>query len=166
MLIFFLVQSHKNQIVARAKERAILVAEMNHHMRNALRPLALIMASPDTGERLRMLDIATDRMDHLLTDLLPTVGTASKPRYYWLFSRSFRVCLLRHGKALSRLLSLTWKFQGGVDESSFGLASAQARGFAERFMLDFNSVFTHVETMRQCNPCVTSTAFHSYANRN
>jgi hypothetical protein len=82
MLIFFLVQSHKNQIVARAKERAIIVAEINHHMRNAITPLALIMASPDTGERLRILDIATDRMDHVLTELLPTVGTTGKPRFY------------------------------------------------------------------------------------
>jgi hypothetical protein len=82
MLIFFLVQSHKNQMVARAKERAILVAEINHHMRNAITPLALIMASPDTRERLRILDLATDRMDHVLTELLPTVGTASKPRFY------------------------------------------------------------------------------------
>jgi hypothetical protein len=82
VLIFFLVQSSKNQIVARAKERAIMVAEINHHMRNAITPLALIMASPDTGERLRILDIATDRMDHVLTELLPTVGTTSKPRFY------------------------------------------------------------------------------------
>jgi hypothetical protein len=82
MLIFFLVQSHKDQIVARAKERAIMVAEINHHMRNAITPLALIMASPDTSERLRVLDIATDRMDHVLTELLPTVGTTSKPRFY------------------------------------------------------------------------------------
>ena len=82
MLIFFLVQSNKNQMVARAKERAIMVAEINHHMRNAITPLALIMASPDAGERLRILDIATDRMDHVLTELLPTVGTASEPRFY------------------------------------------------------------------------------------
>jgi hypothetical protein len=82
MLVFFLVQSNKNQIVARAKERAIMVAELNHHIRNAITPLALIMASPDTGERLRILDLATDRMDHVLTELLPTVGTTSKPRYY------------------------------------------------------------------------------------
>ena len=82
MLIFFLVQSHKNQMVARAKERAIMVAEINHHKRNAITPLALIMASPDTRERLRILDLATDRMDHVLTELLPTVGTTSKPRFY------------------------------------------------------------------------------------
>jgi len=80
MLVFFLVQSHKNQIVARAKERAIIVAEVNHHIRNAITPLAL--ASPDTGERLRILDIATDRLDYVLTNLLPTAGAASEPRYY------------------------------------------------------------------------------------
>ena len=82
VLIFFLVQSHKNQIVSRAKERAIIVAEVNHHIRNAMTPLALVMASPDAGERLRILDMATDRVDHVLTDLLPTVGTTSKPRFF------------------------------------------------------------------------------------
>jgi len=82
VLVFFLVQSHKNQIVARAKERAIMVAEVNHHIRNAMTPLALVMASPDTGERLRILDMATDRLDHVLTDLLPTVGSTSKPRFF------------------------------------------------------------------------------------
>jgi hypothetical protein len=82
MLVFFLVPSHKNQIVARAKERAIIVAEINHHIRNAMTPLALVMSSPDTGERLRMLDMATDRVDHVLTDLLPTAGATSEPRYY------------------------------------------------------------------------------------
>jgi hypothetical protein len=82
MLVFFLVQNNKNQIVARAKERAIIVAEVNHHIRNAMTPLALVMSSPDTGERLRILDIATDRVDHVLTDLLPTAGAASAPRYY------------------------------------------------------------------------------------
>jgi hypothetical protein len=82
VLVFFLVQSHKNQIVERAKERAIIVAEVNHHIRNAMTPLALVMASPDTGERLRILDMATDRVDHVLTDLLPTAGATSEPRYY------------------------------------------------------------------------------------
>ncbi len=82
VLVFFLVQSDKNQIVARAKERAIIVAEVNHHIRNAMTPLALVMASQDTGERLRVLDLATDRLDYVLTNLLPTVGTTTKPRFY------------------------------------------------------------------------------------
>lgn len=82
ILLFFLVQSHRNQMLARAKERAIMVAEINHHVRNAFTPLALIMASPDAGERLRVLDLATDRVDHVLTNLLPTVGSTSKPRFY------------------------------------------------------------------------------------
>ncbi len=82
VMVFFLVQSHKNQIVARAKERAIIVAEVNHHIRNAMTPLALVMASQDTGERLRILDMANDRVDYVLTDLLPTVGSTSKPRFF------------------------------------------------------------------------------------
>jgi hypothetical protein len=82
VLVFFLVQNNKNQIVARAKERAIIVAEVNHHVRSAMTPLVLVMASPDTGERLRILDMAADRLDYVLTDLLPTVGSTSKPRFY------------------------------------------------------------------------------------
>lgn len=82
VMVFFLVQSHKNQIVASAKERAIIVAEVNHHIRNAMTPLALVMASEDTGERLRILDMANDRVDYVLTDLLPTVGSTSKPRFF------------------------------------------------------------------------------------
>jgi hypothetical protein len=82
ILVFFLVQSHKNQIVARAKERAIIVAEVNHHIRNAMTPLALVMSSQDTGERLRILDMANERVDYVLTDLLPTVGSTSKPRFF------------------------------------------------------------------------------------
>jgi hypothetical protein len=82
VLIFFLVQNNKNQIAARAKERAIIVAEVSHHIRNALTPLALVMTSPDTGERLRILDMATDRVDRVLTDLLLTAGNTSKPRFF------------------------------------------------------------------------------------
>jgi hypothetical protein len=82
LLALFLSQSRKNQAVARAKERAIIVAEVSHHIRNAMTPLAMVMASPDTNERLRMLDMATERVDYVLTDLLPTVGSASEPRFF------------------------------------------------------------------------------------
>src|ERR1700721_2667612 len=44
-LVFFLVQSNKNQIVARAKERAIMVAEGNHQQAALFLILQLVMAT-------------------------------------------------------------------------------------------------------------------------
>jgi hypothetical protein len=62
--------------------RAIIIAEMNHHIRNAMTPLVLGVSSNDINERLRTLDQATDRVDHVLTELLPTAGSATKPRFF------------------------------------------------------------------------------------
>ena len=82
VVLVFLRRRHQREIVARAKERAIIVAEMNHHIRNAMTPLVLGVSSDDLNERLRTLDQATDRVDYVLTDLLPTSGSAGKPRYF------------------------------------------------------------------------------------
>jgi hypothetical protein len=82
VVLIFLYHRHEQEVVARAKERAIIVAEMNHHIRNAMTPLALGLSSDDVNERMRTLDQATDRLDHVLTHLLPTVGSTSRPRYF------------------------------------------------------------------------------------
>jgi hypothetical protein len=82
VVLVFLYHRHEQEVVARAKERAIIVAEMNHHIRNAMTPLVLGFSSDDVNERLRTLDQATDRVDHVLTDLLPTVGSTTRPRYF------------------------------------------------------------------------------------
>ena len=82
VVLIFLYRRHENEIMLRARERAIIIAEMNHHIRNAMTPLVMGISSEDIGERLRTLDQATDRVDHVLTELLPTVGSASKPRYF------------------------------------------------------------------------------------
>jgi hypothetical protein len=82
VVLLFLRSRHEREIIARAKERAIIIAEMNHHIRNAMTPLVLGMSSDDINERLRTLDQATDRVDHVLTDLLPTAGSATKPRFF------------------------------------------------------------------------------------
>jgi len=82
VVLIFLFRRNEHEVVARAKERAIIIAEMNHHIRNALTPLVLGVSSNDINERLRTLDQATDRVDHVLTDLLPTAGSATKPRYF------------------------------------------------------------------------------------
>ena len=82
IVLIFLRNRHEREVMERAKERAIIVAEMNHHIRNAMTPLVLGVSSDDLHERLRTLDQATDRVDHVLTELLPTVGSAAKPRFF------------------------------------------------------------------------------------
>jgi hypothetical protein len=82
VLLIFLRHRHQREVMARAKERAIIVAEMNHHIRNAMTPLVLGVSSEDINERLRTLDQATDRVDYVLTDLLPTSGSTAKPRFF------------------------------------------------------------------------------------
>jgi hypothetical protein len=82
LLVIFLSQSRKNQLVAQAKVRAQIVQEVSRYVRDAFTPLAQAMSSPDASERLRMLDMATDRVDYVLSEVLHTVGTARQPRYY------------------------------------------------------------------------------------
>ncbi|MGA7064062.1 MAG: hypothetical protein WA690_15475 [Candidatus Acidiferrales bacterium] len=82
LLVIFLSQSRKNQLVAQAKARALIVQEVSHYVRDAFTPLAQAMSSPDAAERLRILDIATDRVDYVLSEVLPTVGTAHEARYF------------------------------------------------------------------------------------
>jgi hypothetical protein len=81
LLIIFLSQSRKNQLVAQAKARALVVQEVSQYVREAFTPLAQVMSSQDTAERLRILDMATDRVDYVLSEVLPTVGTQHEPRY-------------------------------------------------------------------------------------
>ncbi|HEY0702815.1 MAG TPA: hypothetical protein VGD60_08620 [Candidatus Acidoferrales bacterium] len=82
VVLIFLHRHHQIDVTERAKERAIIIAEMNHHIRNAMTPLILGVSSDDITERLRTLDQATDRVDHVLTELLPTSGSTTKPRYF------------------------------------------------------------------------------------
>lgn len=82
VVLVFLYHRHEQEVMARAKERAIIITEMNHHIRNAMTPLIVGLSSDDIDERMRTLDQATDRVDHVLTELLPTAGSATKPRYF------------------------------------------------------------------------------------
>ena len=82
LLVIFLSQSRKNQIVEQAKARAMVVEAVSHYVRDVFTPLALVMSSQDTAERLRILDMATDRVDYVLSQVLPTVGNTDKPRYF------------------------------------------------------------------------------------
>jgi hypothetical protein len=81
ILLFYLSASYESQNYARAKERMILVAELNHHIRRALVVIEHSALLEDRMERLRNTEQAVARIDSVLTDLLPTIGSAEKPRY-------------------------------------------------------------------------------------
>lgn len=67
---------------ARAREKMILLVELNHHIRNALVILGQSAALQDGPEKLRLIDEAVDRVDRVLTELVPTVGETSAPRLF------------------------------------------------------------------------------------
>lgn len=80
-LLFYLSASYESQNFARAKERMILIAELNHHIRSALVTIGSSALLEDRNERLRRVEEATARIESVLTDLVPTIGSAKKPRY-------------------------------------------------------------------------------------
>ncbi len=82
LLLFYLSASYRTQVMARGKERIILVAELNHHIRNALTLIGLSATLEDKQERLRLVDEASARIDRVLTELAPTIGSANSPRYF------------------------------------------------------------------------------------
>lgn len=67
---------------ARARDRMILVIELNHHIRNALTLLSQSATLQEGPEKLRMIDEALERVKRVLTELVPTVGEADAPRLY------------------------------------------------------------------------------------
>lgn len=81
LLVLYLTASNENDAYARAKERMILVLELNHHVRRALSIIEESALIEDREERVRRVDEAIARIDFVLTDLVPTIGTANKPRF-------------------------------------------------------------------------------------
>jgi hypothetical protein len=83
LLSFFYVSAiSMNQEYRRAKERIILITELNHHIRNAL---TVIQCSADIAsekERILRVHEAIQRIDWVLTDLVPTIGSAKQPRFF------------------------------------------------------------------------------------
>jgi hypothetical protein len=67
---------------ARAREKIILIAELNHHIRNAVTLLGQSAALEDGPDKLRLIDEAVDRIDRVLTELVPTAGEAQSPRLF------------------------------------------------------------------------------------
>jgi hypothetical protein len=80
LLLFYLSASYENHNMARARERMILVAELNLHVRTSLIAIGNAAMLENKGERLRRIDEAMMQIDVVLTDLVPTVGSATSPR--------------------------------------------------------------------------------------
>ncbi|HEV2315598.1 MAG TPA: hypothetical protein VGR94_09860 [Candidatus Acidoferrales bacterium] len=78
LILFFLSASYENQVYARAKERMQLIAEMNYRIRGALNLIEQSATLDNRDERLRGVDEAVRRIDVVLTDFLPSVGTAAE----------------------------------------------------------------------------------------
>jgi hypothetical protein len=65
-----------------ARERMRLTAEVNLHVRNALAIMSNAVLVQDQADRLRLMDEAIQRIDHVLNDLVPAAGTAHQPRLF------------------------------------------------------------------------------------
>lgn len=78
--LFYLSSVRTNQIYLRAKERMILTAELNRHVRSALIAIRHAASLEDASERIQKVDEAIEQIDRVLLDLVPTVGSADAPR--------------------------------------------------------------------------------------
>ena len=65
---------------ARVREKMILLVELNHHIRNALKIISESSLVRDDEKRLQLIDEAVDRVDRVLVELVPSVGEVTSPR--------------------------------------------------------------------------------------
>ena len=80
LALFYMSTVRTNQIYLRAKERMILTAELNHHVRSALTTIRQASSLEDASKRIQQVDEAIEQIDQVLMDLVPTVGSAEAPR--------------------------------------------------------------------------------------
>jgi signal transduction histidine kinase len=81
LLVSYLSAIRIEQVYLRAKERMNLTAELNHHVRNALTVIRFSAELDDRNKRLEGVDEGIDRIDRVLSDLVPTVNGEKKPRF-------------------------------------------------------------------------------------
>jgi hypothetical protein len=81
-LWFFLTLQAERQEMARARERILLTAELNHHIRNSVTVLANAVLLRDEAERLGAVDEAIQQIDRVLTELVPTANLDREPRFF------------------------------------------------------------------------------------
>lgn len=72
--LLFFAGALKGERDSRLQERLTLVAELNHHVRNALTTIVLYSEYPDLGQRLQRTTEAVDRIEWVLRDLVPTAA--------------------------------------------------------------------------------------------
>ena len=77
-LLAYEIKMLRDQEFKRAKERIMLIAELNNNVRQSLTMIGLSAGLEQRDERLRRIDEAMARIDTVLTDLLPyAAGTGS-----------------------------------------------------------------------------------------
>jgi len=76
-LLFYLSASYEYHNYKSAKEQMVLVGEVNRQVREALMDIMESAMVEDRAERLMRLDEATDRIDTVLTQLVPTTAAAN-----------------------------------------------------------------------------------------
>jgi hypothetical protein len=81
LALFHMSSVRTNQVYLRAKERMILIAELNHHVRSALTTIHQAASLEDPVTRAREVNGALEQIDRVLLDLVPTIGSANAPRY-------------------------------------------------------------------------------------
>lgn len=78
--LFYMSSVRTNQIYMRAKERMILTAELNSHVRSALTAIRHAASQEDTAKRIQEVDESIEQIERVLFELVPTVGSAQAPR--------------------------------------------------------------------------------------
>jgi hypothetical protein len=73
---------YESERQARAREKLILAIELNHHIRNALALISECASLQDEQVKYRLIDAAIDRIDRVLTELVPTAGETQQPRFF------------------------------------------------------------------------------------
>src|SRR5215813_8457459 len=77
-LLFYLSASYEYHNYKRAKEQMALIGEVNRQVREALVDITDLAMVEDRTERLARLDEATERIDNVLTQLVPTTVATTK----------------------------------------------------------------------------------------
>jgi hypothetical protein len=81
-LWFFLTLQAERQELAHARERMMVTAELNHHIRRAMSVVASSVVLEDEEDRLRLVDQAVEQIDHVLMNLVPTADERDRLRFY------------------------------------------------------------------------------------
>jgi hypothetical protein len=76
-ILFYLSASYEYYNYKRAKEQMALVSEVNRQVRDALLDITESAMVEDRAERLLRLDEATERIDQVLTRLVPTADAST-----------------------------------------------------------------------------------------